>query len=56
MVSTIKRFFKRRIQMNKRHNKSEETNQKTAGGFLIAHFNRYIKVFTLFENFNMPVL
>jgi len=24
-----------------RHNKSEETNQKPAGGFLIAHFKRY---------------
>ena len=23
------------------HNKSEETNQKPAGGFLIAHFKRY---------------
>ena len=25
------------------HNKSEEPNQKPAGGFLIAHFKRYIK-------------
>jgi len=24
------------------HNKSEETNQKPAGGFLIAHFKRYM--------------
>ena len=24
------------------YNKSEETNQKPAGGFLIAHFKRYI--------------
>jgi len=25
-------------------NKSKETNQKPAGGFLIAHFNRYIQL------------
>jgi len=35
------------------HNKSEETNQKPAGGFLIAHFKRYIKkekhVYSIFE-------
>ncbi len=24
------------------HNKSKETNQKTASGFLIAHFKRYV--------------
>jgi hypothetical protein len=27
----------------KRHNKPKETNQKPAGGFLIAHFKRYLK-------------
>jgi hypothetical protein len=29
--------------MKVRHNKSKETNQKPAGGFLIAHFKRYLK-------------
>ena len=30
--------------MTKEYNKSEETNQKPAGGFLIAHFKRYIPI------------
>ncbi len=29
--------------MSETHNKSVETNQKPVGGFLIAHFKRYVK-------------
>ena len=28
--------------MHKKYNKPKETNQKPAGGFLIAHFKRYV--------------
>jgi len=29
------------LDLSEKHNKSEETNQKPASGFLIAHFKRY---------------
>ena len=36
-------FLKELMRQLSYPNKSEETNQKPAGGFLIAHFKRYMR-------------
>ncbi len=39
----IKEYHNLYYYMQLKPNKPKETNQKPAGGFLIAHFKRYVK-------------